>query len=81
MSVKLTDNFLLELNSISREPDACKRVDVIGGYIAKKILKRSPCEDCKNLILSEKQSFLNEYQYLSKLSREGLLLPSFKLFC
>ena len=81
-------NFFLELHGIIKAIDTCKLdhdfyevVAVVSGYIAKKILKRSPCENCKNLlVLSEKQSLLKEFQYLSELFRGGFLLPFFRIF-
>ena len=47
----------------------------ISGYVAKKLIKRSKCEDCKN-ILKVNDNDLSSDSYLCLLSRGGLFVPS-----
>ena len=50
----------------------------IAGYIAKKLAKRSNCDNCKSLLIASLMD-LAENHYLNLLSRGGLIVPSAKL--
>ena len=47
----------------------------ISGYIAKKLTKRSQCEECKASLMVHDND-LGDDSYLSLLSRDGLFVPS-----
>ena len=48
---------------------------VIAGYISKVIFDKSKCEVCK-ILLTTVKSDSSKFNYLSKLSRGGLVIPS-----
>ena len=83
------ENFLLELDGIIEELDASKldhesseEIAVIRDYIAKKLIKRSLCEGCKNLlVLSKKQSPFEGISIPVKAVSRRALLPSLELVC
>ena len=62
-----------ELNKDSKEV-----VVTIGGYVAKKLAKRSKCDVCPAKLVSAEKHVDND-NYLSTLSRGGLICPSAEL--
>ena len=74
-----------QLDNISPELENCylnkgseEVAAVIAGYVAKKVIKRNRCPQCKSLLIvtSESDCHFEKFEYLLKLSRGGLLLPS-----
>ena len=58
--------------------DGVEVAAVIAGFVARKIINRRHCEECKNLLISS-DNVAAEYSYLSKLSRGRLSIPSIDL--
>ena len=78
------ENFKAKLNELSSDFECCtldhdaKQVAaVVAGYAAKKIIKRSQCG--QTLTAINPQNSFKEFEYLSKLNRGGLTLPSVDL--
>ena len=78
------ENFKAKLNELSSDFECCtldhgaKQVAaVVAGYAAKKIIKRSQCE--QTLTAINPQNSFKEFEYLSKLNRGGFTLPSVDL--
>ena len=74
-----------ELNALSSDLESCmldeERVEVaavIAGYISKVIFDKSKCEVCKTLLTTVK-SDSSKFNYLNKLSKWGLVIPSIDL--
>ena len=74
-----------ELNTLSSDLESCmlseERVEVaavIAGYISKVIFDKSKCEVCKTLLTKVKPDSVKS-NYLDKLSRGGLVIPSIDL--
>ena len=67
--------FSKDIAECSLESESREVAVVIGGYIAKKLIKRTGCEACK-LSLVATAADIVENDYLSKLSRGGLITPS-----
>ena len=59
----------------SLDNDSEEVAKTIGGYIAKKLLKRSICNDCKSIFIADSENIKNT-SYLTLLSRGGLTVPS-----
>lgn len=56
------------------EEESVEVSDVVAGYIAKKVIKKTGCNSCNTLLaLSD---YVKDDTYLSKLSRGGLIVPS-----
>ena len=83
-TTELIDKLIFSLDSLESFIDASKLDDsgievaaVVSGYIAKKLSKKLECSDCKNMLVSsESLASAAEYEYLYKLSRGGLTVPS-----
>ena len=58
--------------------DAREVSTAISGYVAKKLIKRSSCDLCKQTLASQEFVFEND-SYVKLLSRGGLFAPSRKL--
>ena len=79
------DELNVHLSSLENEiMDSCLSKNseevavMVAGYVAKKMLKRSNCNDCKcNLIHREGEKI--EAHYISILNRGGLIIPSANL--
>ena len=53
---------------------------VVAGYIAKKLFNNSYCLACKSLYTGEEcKAYTKDFDYLLKLSRDGLILPAVDL--
>ena len=50
----------------------------IAGYVAKKLIKRSKCDNCISLLKAGDTEISNDL-YFNTLSRDGLFVPSKKL--
>ena len=81
------ENFKAKLNELSSDFQCCtldhdaKHVAaVVAGYAAKKIIKRSQCDQCEQTLTAiNPQNSFKEFEYLSKLNLGGLTLPSVDL--
>ena len=72
------DNISPELENCYLNKGSEEVAAVIAGYVAKKVIKRNRCPQCKSLLIvtSESDCHFEKFEYLLKLSRGGLLLPS-----
>ena len=52
------------------------RRQLVGGYIAKKLSKRSICNDCKSIFIATDSENIKNNSYFALLSRGGLTVPS-----
>ena len=69
-----------DLEYSSLESNAKEVAAVVAGYVAKKLINRSQCVECQNsLTTTGSQQSSSEFDYLLKLSRGGLILPSVDL--
>ena len=79
-STKLDSLFLVlenhqsDIQNCSLDDESKEVSDVVAGYVARKMEKRTPCSSCKMLLVSSCET--NNGTYLSKLSRGGLVIPS-----
>ena len=60
------------------DDDAREVVTTISGYVAKKLIKQSSCDLCKQILASKEVDLENDY-YLKLLSRGGLFVSSRQL--
>ena len=60
------------------DDDSSEVATTISGYIAKKFLKRFKCKDCEKKLTVHDQDLQND-QYLTLLSRGGLIVPAKEL--
>ena len=74
-----------ELNALSSDLESCMLNEegaevaaVIAGYIFKVIFDKNKCEVCKNLLITVNSDSI-KFNYLNKLSRGGLVIPSIDL--
>ena len=67
-----------EIQSSTLSKDSQDVAVMIGGYIAKQIIKKRDCHSCKELLIA-KESENVEDNYLKLLSRGGLITPSSSL--
>ena len=68
-----------DIDSCMLNPDAVQVSAVIAGYAARKVIvDRSKCDECKEMALASSgiEEMENENNYLRKLSRGGLLIPT-----
>ena len=63
-----------EISESVLDDDSSEVATTISKYIAKKLLKRSKCKDCKKRLTVHDQDLQND-QYLTLLSRGGLFVP------
>ena len=63
-----------EIFELSLSPESEEGALTITGYVAKKLLKRSDCNDCKENMVGDENDDVPEYFQL--LSRGGLTIPS-----
>ena len=63
-----------EISESVLDNDSAEVATTISGYVAKKLLKRSKCEDCKSKLTARNDDIIND-QYLALLSRGGLFVP------
>ena len=76
-----------ELNAMSSQLEHCyldsNSLEVaafVSGYISKKMIKKTKCVTCRAFLTSSStDSLLENYDYLMKLSRKGLTIPSVDL--
>jgi len=74
------DKFAGQLESCTLEDSSREVSCVVAGYIAKKLLKKLRCTECEHsLTISDPQFYEKDFDYLFKLSRGGLTLPSVDL--
>ena len=68
----------VELENTSLEQNSIEVAAVVSGYIAKKMIKKTKCSDCRVLLTfnSRRGPIPETYDYLLKLSRGGLTLPA-----
>ena len=66
-------NAILECSLDNNSEEVAK---TIGGYIAKKLSKRSICNDCKSIFIATDSENIKNTSYLTLLSRGGLTVPS-----
>ena len=68
----------VELENTSLEQNSIEVAAVVSGYIAKKMIKKTKCSDCRVLLTfnSGRGPIPETYDYLLKLSRGGLTLPA-----
>ena len=64
-----------EILTCNLSKDSEEVTTTIAGYITKKLVKRSKCDDCKTM-LRAKDVEISSNHYLSLLSRGGLTIPS-----
>ena len=71
-------NISSEIESCCLDQDSTEVAVVVLGYIAKKMIKRTSCLDCRScLIYNTENQFASEcFEYLSTLSRGALLQPA-----
>ena len=67
-----------EISELTLSPETEEVATTIAGYIAKKLIKRSKCSNCKSMLATD-ASNVNICQYLQILSRGGLTVPSLSL--
>ena len=60
------------------DDDAREVATTMSGYVAKKLIKRSSCDLCKQTLASQEVDLEND-SYLKLLSRGGLFVPSRQL--
>ena len=60
----------------SLDNDSEEVAKTIGGYIAKKLSKRSNCNDCKSIFIATDSENIKNNSYFTLLSRGGLTVPS-----
>ena len=68
-----------DINSCMLDTDAIQVSAVVAGYAARKVVvQRNKCSDCKELAVSDDDiaEMENENNYLRKLSRGGLIVPT-----
>ena len=68
-----------DINSCMLDADAIQVSAVVAGYAARKVVvQRNKCSDCKELAVSDDDiaEMENENNYLRKLSRGGLIVPT-----
>ena len=73
------DEIADDINSCMLDPDAVQVSAVVAGYAARKVIvDRSKCVHCKELALASSgiEEMESENNYLRKLSRGGLLIPT-----
>ena len=80
-NVDIPSEFIVEIDSISaeiQETSLCESsvevASTIGGYIAKKLIKRTKCDDCKKCLVYNDNP--DDNKYLKTLSRGKLIMPS-----
>ena len=71
-------NISSEIESCSLDQNSIKAAVVVSGYIAKTMMKRTSCLDCKSCLIynTENQSASECFEYLSTLSRGALMQPT-----
>ena len=67
-----------EISELTLSPETEEVATTIAGFIAKKLIKRSKCSNCKSMLATD-ASNINICQYLQILSRGGLTVPSLSL--
>ena len=67
-----------EISESVFDDDSSEVATTISGYIAKKFLKRFKCKDCEKKLTVHDQDLQND-QYLTLLSRGGLIVPAKEL--
>ena len=78
-------SFNSKITEITRDIEECmldadgiEVTALIADYVAKKIMNKRQCDTCSNLSVATER-FLKENDYLLKLSRRGLIVPSIDL--
>ena len=67
-----------DLENCYLNDDSAEVASVVAGYVAKKMIKRTQCFECKSLLVSTSENECNfqNFAYLLKLSRGGLIFPA-----
>ena len=65
-----------DISAASISEDSSEVATTIAGYIAKKLRKRSKCDECKSALISDSAEYVRNNSYLEILSRGGLTSPS-----